>query len=125
MRQLQPRPWLLDDFEAWRHRLSRHPHRCALVFCDNSGFDIIMGVIPLALELLAHGTRVVLAVNSGASLNDVTYAEMRILLRRVARLNEAARRAVQEGRLMVRANGQSSPCLDLLKVRRREGPADG
>ena len=38
-------------------------HKCAVIFVDNSGIDIIMGVFPFARELLNRGTRV-----SGLSL---------------------------------------------------------
>lgn len=34
------------------------PHKCALFFVDNSGVDIILGVIPFVRELLSRGTEV-------------------------------------------------------------------
>ncbi|MEQ2196890.1 hypothetical protein XENOCAPTIV_017108 [Xenoophorus captivus] len=34
------------------------PHRCALFFVDNSGVDIILGVMPFVRELLSRGTEV-------------------------------------------------------------------
>ena len=57
---LLPRPWAIDHFddlkEAW---LSGSPaYSKAVVFVDNSGADIILGVIPLAREMIRHGTRV-------------------------------------------------------------------
>ena len=33
-------------------------HRCAVVFVDNSGIDIILGIFPFARELLNNGTSV-------------------------------------------------------------------
>lgn len=34
------------------------PHKCALIFADNSGIDIILGVFPFVRELLFRGTEV-------------------------------------------------------------------
>lgn len=34
------------------------PHKCALIFADNSGIDIILGVFPFVRELLSRGTEV-------------------------------------------------------------------
>lgn len=34
------------------------PHKCALFFVDNSGVDIILGVVPFVRELLLRGTEV-------------------------------------------------------------------
>lgn len=34
------------------------PHKCALFFVDNSGVDIILGVMPFVRELLSRGTEV-------------------------------------------------------------------
>ncbi len=52
------RPWLFDDFDKWKERLKGPPHRCAVVFVDNSGIDIILGIFPLTRELLNRGTNV-------------------------------------------------------------------
>ena len=53
------RPWLFDGFDAWVERLKCHsPHKCAVVFCDNSGADIILGVFPFVRDLLFRGTKV-------------------------------------------------------------------
>lgn len=53
------RPWLMDDFDAWSQHLSHaSPHRCAVIFCDNSGADCILGILPFARHLLSMGTRV-------------------------------------------------------------------
>lgn len=34
------------------------PHKCALIFADNSGIDLILGVFPFVRELLLRGTEV-------------------------------------------------------------------
>ncbi|KAL9262285.1 Damage-control phosphatase-like protein [Drosera capensis] len=48
----------------------------AIIFVDNSGADIILGVLPFARELLRRGTQVVLAANDLPSINDVIYPEL-------------------------------------------------
>ncbi|KAJ8310602.1 hypothetical protein KUTeg_012467 [Tegillarca granosa] len=51
-------PWLFDEFDKWKERLSgnKPPHNCAVIFCDNSGYDIILGVFPFVRELLNRGS---------------------------------------------------------------------
>lgn len=86
----------------------------AVMFVDNSGVDIVLGVFPFVRELLSRGTvvsvtpniscflliyfklyvmllsdntlsyQVVLAANSHPALNDVTYSELLIIADKVA-----------------------------------------
>lgn len=54
----------MDDFDIFRDRVlgsateKPKPHRRALLFVDNSGADIVLGMLPLARELLHRGTEV-------------------------------------------------------------------
>ncbi len=58
------RPWFVDHVEDWLARLQEGPpHRCAAIFLDNSGLDVILGVLPFARELLNQGTKVILSVD--------------------------------------------------------------
>lgn len=53
------RPWLEDCLDAWIQRLEKGPpHKCATIFVDNSGVDIILGILPFARDLLQRGTKV-------------------------------------------------------------------
>jgi type II pantothenate kinase len=53
------RPWFIDHVEKWLSRLKEGPcYRCAAIFVDNSGLDVILGVLPFARELLKQGTKV-------------------------------------------------------------------
>lgn len=53
------RPWLQDDLEDWIERLKTGlPHKCAAIFVDNSGVDIVLGILPFARDLLLRGTKV-------------------------------------------------------------------
>ncbi|XP_032503563.1 4'-phosphopantetheine phosphatase isoform X3 [Phocoena sinus] len=112
-RKLQERPWLVDSYSKWLQRLKGPPHKCALIFADNSGVDVILGVFPFVRELLSRGTEVILACNSGPALNDVTYSESLIVAERIAAMDPVIRSALREGRLLLMQTGSSSPCLDL------------
>lgn len=54
----------MDDFDLFKERMlgsgdkKPSPHKRALLFVDNSGADIVLGMLPLARELLRRGTEV-------------------------------------------------------------------
>ncbi|XP_057995943.1 pantothenate kinase 2 isoform X2 [Hevea brasiliensis] len=77
-RNKMQRPWRVDDFDVFKERMLGNPcpHKRALLFVDNSGADIVLGMLPLARELLRRGTEVVLVANSLPALNDVTAMEL-------------------------------------------------
>ncbi|THF98683.1 hypothetical protein TEA_026772 [Camellia sinensis var. sinensis] len=81
-RKKMQRPWRVDDFDLFKERMlgsgdkKPPPHKRALLFVDNSGVDVILGMLPLARELLRWGTEVVLVANSFPVLNDVTAMEL-------------------------------------------------
>lgn len=53
------RPWLEDCLDEWVIRLKEGPpHRCAAIFVDNSGIDIVLGILPFVRDLLQRGTNV-------------------------------------------------------------------
>lgn len=57
------RPWLQDDLDDWINRLETEPpHKCAAIFVDNSGVDIVLGILPFARDLLQRGTKVSLSI---------------------------------------------------------------
>ncbi|KAF6033841.1 PANK4 [Bugula neritina] len=112
--KLQERPWLHDDLDRWLERMtSRPPYRCVGIFCDNSGADIVLGIIPLAREFLRQGTKVVLCANSEPVVNDITFLELNILIKRIAADCPIISQATKDGGLLVMETGQASPCLDL------------
>lgn len=115
--KLQERPWLEDSYSQWLERLKEGPpHKCALIFADNSGIDIILGVFPFVRELLSRGTEVILACNSGPALNDVTYSESLIVAERIAAMDPVIQSALREEKLLLVQTGSSSPCLDLSRL---------
>lgn len=111
--RIEQRPWLLDDLDAWLLRLKMPPHKCAVIFVDNSGVDVVLGVLPFVRELLKRGTKVLLCANSEPSLNDVTSRELTTLLDDCACHCSILESSWRSGRLLVYANGQSGPCLDM------------
>ena len=78
--QLVPRPWLFDDLDAFIARiLPSNSYAQALVFVDNSGADVVLGMLPFVRELLRSGgcERVALVANERPTINDVTHEELR------------------------------------------------
>ncbi|XP_077987718.1 4'-phosphopantetheine phosphatase-like [Glandiceps talaboti] len=114
--KLQKRPWLIDDIDAWIERLKGPPHDLAIIFVDNSGADIVLGIFPFVRELLKRGTHVTLSANSKPALNDITHNELMIVTNRVAELDSDIALALEERRLQLLESGGASPCLDLSRV---------
>ena len=105
---LKRRPWCVDHLDAFRDawlasatdftkkktddvssETSRvvsfpSPWKKCVLFVDNAGADVVLGMLPLCRELLRGGAEVVLAANERPSINDVTARELRALLPRVA-----------------------------------------
>ncbi|XP_048137630.1 pantothenate kinase 2 isoform X1 [Rhodamnia argentea] len=142
-RNKMQRPWRVDDFDEFKERMlgsgfqKPRPHKRALLFVDNSGADIVLGMLPLARELLRRGTEVVLVANSLPALNDVTAMELPAIVAEAAKHCDILRRAAEAGGLLVDAmtntidgskeisssvplmvveNGCGSPCIDLRQV---------
>ncbi|GAB1608741.1 pantothenate kinase 4-like [Argonauta hians] len=114
MDKIQARPWLVDDFDLWvKRRMSGPAYKCAVVFCDNSGADIVLGLFPFVKDLILEHTKVILCANSQPSLNDIVHSELKIILKRFADLDPVIGQAVAKGQLLVMESGQGSPCLDL------------
>ncbi|KAG5522926.1 hypothetical protein RHGRI_034917 [Rhododendron griersonianum] len=142
-RNKMQRPWRVDDLDLFKERVlglgekKPHPHKKALLFVDNAGADVVLGMLPLARELLRRGTEVVLVANSLPALNDVTAMELPDIVAEAAKHCDILRRAAEAGGLlvdvminaadvnkensssvplMVVENGCGSPCIDLRQV---------
>jgi len=139
--RLPARPWPIDDLDAWWNRLSpasdcsraeatprprpgalgpgalaAGPYRQVLFFVDNAGPDVILGAIPLARELAGRGTRVVLAANSRPALNDVTAAELPLILDTCIEADSRLAELLGDGRITVVDSGCDAPLIDLAAV---------
>ncbi|GFZ00371.1 pantothenate kinase [Actinidia rufa] len=116
---LVPRPWVIDDLDAFILKWSRKSWKKArsicnlvVIFVDNSGADIILGILPFARELLRRGTQVVLAANELPSINDVTYHE---LIEIISKLKDERGQlvGVDTSNLLIANSGNDLPVIDL------------
>jgi len=95
--KLSRRPWRVDDLdefaEVWLGRSEldddgngrvKSPYRRAIVFVDNAGADVVLGMLPLVRELLRAGCEVVMVANSTPAINDITAGELRSVVAKAA-----------------------------------------
>jgi uncharacterized protein with ATP-grasp and redox domains len=76
--KLPPRPWRIDQYDAFAARLLDGPgYRKAVFFVDNAGSDFILGAVPMMRYLARRGAAVVLAANERPALNDMTIHDVR------------------------------------------------
>lgn len=67
----------MDDFDVFQKRIfgsgdkKPRPHKRALLFVDNSGADVVLGMLPLARELLRRGTEVSSLTFIGEAVNHL------------------------------------------------------
>jgi type II pantothenate kinase len=117
-RLIGPRPWLMDSLDQWVERIRTGPaHRCAAIFIDNSGADVVLGILPFVVAMLRRGTQVLLCANNKPVLNDVTFAELStVIMQRAAAVCDVIDAALKSKQLECLDSGQSSPCLDLAKL---------
>ncbi|CAI5996365.1 unnamed protein product [Closterium sp. NIES-64] len=71
-RDKMKRPWRVDDFDAFHQRWQHRPYGKALLFVDNAGADVVLGMLPLAREMLRAGTNVALVANLLPAIKDAT-----------------------------------------------------
>jgi len=107
------RPWLIDSLDSWVKKICNEPYKKIAIFIDNSGIDIVLGILPLAREMIRQGSRVILCANSAPALNDVTHTELVVLLRQIATICPIISKGLDEGRLKSMETAQGGPCLDL------------
>ncbi|KAJ0011294.1 hypothetical protein Pint_34032 [Pistacia integerrima] len=112
---LVSRPWVIDDLETFKLKWSKKPWKKAVIFVDNSGADIILGILPFARELLRLGTQVVLAANDLPSINDVTYAELVDIIAKLKDENGKLM-GVDTSNLFIANSGNDLPVIDLTRV---------
>ena len=114
--KLKPRPWCHDALDEWSARLKVKPYQAAVLFVDNAGPDVVLGMIPLARYLLQQGTTVVLSANTEPSLNDVIHDELVALIDRIARLDPVVEHAIESSKLRLVESGNWAPLMDLTKI---------
>ncbi len=110
------RPWLIDHFQAFTDYYFRKPPRKAVMFVDNAGCDIILGIIPLARWLAQRDTEVVLLANDAPALNDITAAELRQVMSDLAGREPVLKQLYDAGIVRVAGTGGGTPLIDLRSV---------
>lgn len=112
---LVPRPWVIDDLDTFKLKWTKKSWKKAVIFVDNSGADIILGILPFARELLRRGTEVVLAANDMPSINDITYYE---LIEIISKLKDEHGQllGVDSSKLLIANSGNDLPVIDLSGV---------
>lgn len=116
--KLSPRPWLIDDYDAFSAALIEHGRRGlwkkVVFFVDNAGSDFLLGAVPMIRFLAAHGARVVLVANERPTLNDMTIAEVRQWWPRIL----AEEPSIGALPIELVSSGTGEPLIDLLGVSR-------
>ncbi len=111
------RPWFIDDTDVLAARLGPpSSYRQALIFVDNAGSDIVLGVLPLAREMARAGTRVVLTANDGPALNDITIEELHPLLASLAHRDALLADLLGSDRIAAVGSGGDTPLIDLGRI---------
>ncbi|HOA75942.1 MAG TPA: ARMT1-like domain-containing protein [Phycisphaerae bacterium] len=114
LERVPPRPWFIDQADALIERLGPPArYRQALIFADNAGSDIVLGVIPVAREMARAGMRVVIAANDGPALNDITIAELGPLLKTLAGRDAVLAEFLRADRIAAVGSGGDTPLIDL------------
>ena len=60
--------------------------------------------------------KVILCANSKAAINDITFVELLLVIKKVCGLNRTVSEAYNNKRLFVIETGSASPCLDLSRI---------
>ncbi|KAI4387664.1 hypothetical protein MLD38_000080 [Melastoma candidum] len=112
---LVSRPWVIDDLDSFKQTWSRKSWKKAIICVDNSGADIILGILPFARELVRRGTQVVIAANELPSVNDITYYELIDILAKL-KDKDGQLMGVDASNLLVVSSGNDLPVIDLSRV---------
>eukprot|EP00271_Cylindrocystis_brebissonii_P018921 TRINITY_DN5523_c2_g1_i1.p1 TRINITY_DN5523_c2_g1~~TRINITY_DN5523_c2_g1_i1.p1 ORF type:complete len:369 (-),score=61.26 TRINITY_DN5523_c2_g1_i1:261-1367(-) len=115
---LVERPWVIDDLEKLTKAFRTKGWKKVVIFCDNAGADLVLGILPLAREFLRRGTKVILAVNEVPAINDITYDEMLEVISELERMPgfEDIKSGEEGARLVVVSSGSDLPVADLSSI---------
>jgi damage-control phosphatase, subfamily II, stand-alone protein len=117
--ELHPRPWAIDKCDEFLARIGepgKGGYKKAIIFTDNAGADVVLGIIPFARELLKRGCDVVLAANEIPSINDITVKELMAVMDEACSLDEILRDCRARGSWRLVSSGNDLPVIDLRNV---------
>lgn len=83
-----------------------------MIFVDNAGIDLVLGILPFAVEFLKNGSQVICCSNSKPALNDVTHKECATAFNVASEVCEDIDRAIRNKKLLFFESGGEGPCLD-------------
>ncbi|KAJ3118657.1 hypothetical protein HDU96_010641 [Phlyctochytrium bullatum] len=109
-------PQKFDNLDLIRKKFGAKTFKKVIIFVDNSGADVILGILPFARYLLQKGSSVILAANTRPSVNDVTAFEMEGIISEAAKFDQKIADSWESKKLRVIGTGSASPCLDLRRV---------
>lgn len=106
----------LSDYKSLVNKIDSYKSIC--IFVDNSGFDAVLGILPLVIEFLKNeATKVIICSNSKPAINDITNAEMLLVIKKACLFNSTLKRAFTETKnLFLIETASASPCLDLSRI---------
>ena len=115
---LLPRPWVIDDVDLFCQHMTPDRYKKAILFVDNSGSDIILGMLPFARQLLLSSVaqEVVIAANSEPSINDITYQELDALVPKICEVDDTLCSLISSRKLRIVPSGNALPVIDLRQV---------
>ena len=106
----------MNDYNNLLSKVENYKSIC--IFVDNSGFDAVLGILPLVIEFLKNKTtKVIICSNSKPAINDITNAEMHLVIKKACLLNSTLKEAFLETKnLILIETASASPCLDLSRI---------
>jgi type II pantothenate kinase len=112
-KKLPPRPWRIDQYDAFADRLLRGPgYRKVVFFIDNAGSDFLLGALPMIRHLARQGAHVILAANERPTLNDMTIHDVRAWWPRILQTEPS----IADLPIIPVSTGTGEPLIDLAAV---------
>jgi uncharacterized protein with ATP-grasp and redox domains len=109
---LPARPWLFDGLEKASAWLAERAPQRTVIFADNAGADVVLGLLPLARYLIGNGSEIIIAANHQPALNDVTAKELCGIVERAVEADGI----FASPRLRLADSGSASPLIDLAQI---------
>jgi damage-control phosphatase, subfamily II, stand-alone protein len=109
---IKPRPWLIDQFDAFKKRVMSEVYRKCVFFIDNAGSDFLLGAVPMMRWFAQGGMEVVIAANERPTLNDMTVHDVRRWWPRILQ----AETSLRDLPISIVSTGTGEPLIDLSGV---------
>ncbi len=112
LKTVPPRPWRYDGVDDAASLVCSGAVSKAVVFADNAGPDVVLGLLPMAREMLRRSIEVVVTANAQPSHNDITHDELIELLLSVCDVDAE----FLSSRLQLVCSGNDAPLIDLTRI---------